>query len=48
MVQLTEEQARLLREHLGANWADFVSTAESSGFNEDDCDAIYHAVGGED
>lgn len=47
MVQLTEEQAQLLRTVMGAMWGQFVSEAEENGHSEEDCESLYAAVGGE-
>lgn len=47
MVELTEEQAHLLRTVMGSMWGQFVIEAEDNGFTEEDCEALYAAVGGE-
>ncbi|QAX92274.1 hypothetical protein HWC07_gp022 [Pantoea phage vB_PagM_LIET2] len=47
MNQLNEEQAHLLKTVMGSMWSDFVAEAEENGFTEEDCEALYAAVGGE-
>ncbi|WP_158785121.1 hypothetical protein [Pantoea sp. BAV 3049] len=53
MFELTEYQARLLREFLGSEWRPFISNCiEISDISEDEAEeqaeAIYKALGGTD